>query len=383
MSLIEFNYFVDLLIQAVMTEMPQDLPTSGSESPSPRAEIDSQSLLTSLRRKQGTWVEWGQACQKLQKAGYTPQTIFEETGFEPIHQNQVIVGSQVYTGLVDAAAPIPTLEHFERKGSDILYEFRILTQTERLAAAEFVVAKNLDLDSARDLAKAIKEWSRLNPLPAGFSALPGDVLAYQCWKVARQKSDLQERARLIARGLSLTQSETAREQLEKLLTDFTVIKTHPAPRWPFYQLESDDELPRVLPLVGQFPLTPADLRAIPLIEEIGPFQVVRFSGECAWVPVPGWQVIQNAEDAVGLLCESRQLPDVLPGKPGEVLVIIDRAQRQWQADSYFVIEREGQLQFQWFEAVPETPLLGRVILVMRPKKIFDEDVAKDPWQIDE
>jgi len=32
----------------------------------------------------------GGTCQQLQKAGYTPQGIFEETGFEPIQQNQII-----------------------------------------------------------------------------------------------------------------------------------------------------------------------------------------------------------------------------------------------------------------------------------------------------
>ena len=52
-----------------------------------------------LRQKQGTWVEWGQAIAYLQKNGYNPQDIFEATGFEPIQQNQVIVGSQVYNSM--------------------------------------------------------------------------------------------------------------------------------------------------------------------------------------------------------------------------------------------------------------------------------------------
>ncbi|MEY3404245.1 MAG: hypothetical protein RLZZ86_3867, partial [Cyanobacteriota bacterium] len=56
-------------------------------------------LLVKLRQKQGSWVEWGQAIAYLQKNGYNPQTIFEATGFEPIQQNQVIVGSQVYASM--------------------------------------------------------------------------------------------------------------------------------------------------------------------------------------------------------------------------------------------------------------------------------------------
>jgi len=60
-------------------------------SPSPE---NLEEILRSLRRKEGNWVAWGQACQKLQKSGYSPQAIFEETGFEPIQQNQVIVGDR-------------------------------------------------------------------------------------------------------------------------------------------------------------------------------------------------------------------------------------------------------------------------------------------------
>ena len=60
-------------------------------------QINAEELLRSLRQKEGTWVEWGKACQQLQKAGYNPQRIFEETGFEPIQQNQIIVAIPRFT----------------------------------------------------------------------------------------------------------------------------------------------------------------------------------------------------------------------------------------------------------------------------------------------
>ena len=44
--------------------------------------IDTDALLLMLRRKERNWVEWGKACQQLQKAGLKPQEIFEATGFE-------------------------------------------------------------------------------------------------------------------------------------------------------------------------------------------------------------------------------------------------------------------------------------------------------------
>jgi hypothetical protein len=362
-----------------MPETPDPVPTPNSAD----AQINADELFLQLRRKQGTWVEWGQLCQTLQKAGYTPQTIFEATGFEPVHQNQVIVAAQVYNSILAAGVPDAVRTHFEHKGSDVLYELRILTQAERAAVATLVLEKSLDMDEAKEASRAVKDFSRLSAPPEGFTNHPGDAIAYQTWKAARQKSDLQERSRLIARGLRFAQSDTARQKIEQLLTDFTVVPTAPSPQLPVYRLESDEDLPRVLPVAGQFPLTKADLQAVPIVDETAPFGMVQFSGTGAWVPVPGWQVVRLAEDPVVILWDSQALPTPLPGKAEVVLVIVDRSQRQWEAKSYFLTDQGEQLQIQWFEAAPETPLLGRVILVMRPKRVLDENYTNDPWQLDE
>jgi hypothetical protein len=349
----------------------------------PDVQPDVVELLRSLRRKEGTWINWGQACQQLQKAGYSQQQIFEETGFEPIQQNQIVVATQVYASMLSTGVSPAVQSRFEHTGSDTLYEFRILTQSERAAAATLVVEKGMDSEGAREVAKALKDFSRLSRYPEGFTADPGDAVAHHYWKLARQQSDLQARSRLIAQGLRFASTESARQQVEKLLTDFSTTRTRPVPLLPFYRLDSEEELPRILPVVGRLPLSTTDLQAVPILEEEGAFRLVKFAGNGAWVPIPGWQVILSAEDPIVLLCHSDQLPILPAGKPGEVLVVIDRAQRQWDADSYFVVDQEGQLQLQWFEETPDCPLLGRIVLVMRPKKILDEDFNKDPWQLDE
>jgi hypothetical protein len=365
-----------LLVLLNMSEFAQEPPQSSDV-------VDADALLQALRRKEGTWVEWGQACQKLQKSGYSPQTIFEATGFEPVQQNQVIVGAQVYGTLLSVGVSPEVQAHFAQRGSELLYELRVLTQTERAALAGLLFAKKLDVDAARDIVKAVKDYSRLPALPEGFSDQVGDAVAYHYWRLARQQTDLQARSRLIAQAFTFVESEAARRQIEKLLTDFSVVPAQQAPFWPIYRLESEESLPRIIPVVGQYPLTTADLQAVPLVEEVEPFRVVQFSGNGAWVPIPGWQVILNAEDPVAMLCNSQALPTPLPGNPEKVLLVIDRAQRQWDADSYFVCEGAEHLELRWFEQVPEHPLLGRVILVLRPKKILDERVTRDVWQIDE
>ncbi|MEO3706702.1 RuBisCO accumulation factor 1 [Trichormus azollae] len=342
-----------------------------------------QELLVKLRQKQGNWVEWGKAIAFLQKNGYNPQDIFEATGFEPIQQNQVIVGSQVYNALEKFGASEATRAYYGTRASDILYELRLLTQEDRAAAADLIFLHKLDVDEAREIAKAIKDFSRFSRPPQGFTKHPGDAVAYQAWKLARQNSDLQERSCLIAKGLRFVNSPTARKQIEQLLTDFTVIAQRPAPILPFFRLESDEDLPRIVPVVGELPLTPKDLRSVPIITEVEPFRIVKFAGEQAWVALPGWQVLKLAEDPVVIVASSDIFPNPIQTKIEPVIVVIDRAQREWDASSYFAFDNSGEVDFQWFETAPENTLLGKIIIILRPKKVLDEEFTKDCWQIDE
>ncbi|MBD2295008.1 hypothetical protein H6G06_16345 [Anabaena sphaerica FACHB-251] len=361
-----------------MTELP-----SNTQDPANTANDTAQELLVKLRQKQGNWVEWGVAIAYLLKNGYNPQEIFESTGFEPIQQNQVIVGAQVYSALEKFGASEATRAYYGARASDILYELRLLTQEDRAAAADLIFIHKLDVDEARDIAKAIKDFSRFSTPPEGFTKHPGDAVAYQAWKLARQNSDLQERSRLIARGLRFVHSPTARKQIEQLLTDFTVVPQRPAPILPFFRLESDEELPRLVPVVGELPLTPQDVKAVPIITEVSPFRMVKFTGEQAWVALPGWQILRAAEDPVVIVASSDIFPSPTQTYIEPILIVIDRAQRDWDVSSYFAFDNAGEVDFQWFETAPENTLLGKIIIILRPKKVLDEEFNKDAWQIDE
>ncbi|HEY9735829.1 MAG TPA: RuBisCO accumulation factor 1, partial [Trichocoleus sp.] len=92
----------------------------------------------------------------------------------------------------------------------------------------------------------------------------------------------------------------------------------------------------------------------------------------------------QAEDPVAILAQLNQLPNVPEDTPAEpVLAIADRAQRTWDADSYFLVDRADQVEIAWFQEKPELPLLGRLILLMRPKRILDENYTRELWQVDE
>jgi hypothetical protein len=341
-----------------------------------------QDMIQSLRRKEGNWVTWGKACQTLQKSGYSQQQIFEETGFEPIQQNQIIVAAQVYGTLETGGAAADVLARFEKTGSDSLYELRVLTQPERVAAATLIVERGLDSEGAAEVTKGLKDFARFKAAPE-FADYPSDAIAHYYWKLARQQGDLQARSRLIAQGLRFAKSDSARQQIEKLLTDFTITRSKAAPKLPFYRLESATDQPRILPVVGKLPLPTADFKAVPIVEEEGVFRLVRFSGVGAWVSLPSWQVVLGAEDPVLLLADSTELPSSVDTVAEEVLVMIDRSQRQWDEGSHFVVDQGGQIQVAWFEVAPTAQILGKVVLVLRPNKVLDEDYNKELWQIDE
>jgi Rubisco Assembly chaperone C-terminal domain len=65
------------------------------------------------------------------------------------------------------------------------------------------------------------------------------------------------------------------------------------------------------------------------------------------------------------------------------MVVVDRAQREWDNQSYFVVDAEGDLDIQWYPEEPKDKILGRVLLVVRPKRIFDEEAIKELWSMDE
>ena len=354
------------------------------------SEDAARDLIQQLRQKEGGWQAWGRACQQLQKGGHKPQSIFEETGFEPIQQNQIIVAVQVYDTIDDAELTAATQERFERSGSDILYELRILPQAKRAAAANFVVEKQLDALETREAARAIQEYDRLRELPEGFGPEAGDAVAYRYWTLARGKKDMQARSRAIAQALRFANSDRARQQVEQLLSDFTVVPTRPVPIVPFYRLESDDELPCLLPLLPSLDATAADLAACPSPEAAAenPFNILTLPAAATampWVALPGWSSVRAARSPVAIACNSDAFPNA-DGAVEPVLVVADRAAIAWTPRAYFAIERDGCLAFDWFAEEPEDPaaLLARVVFVLRPLKILESGlVIGDTWDLNE
>ncbi|MEA5535768.1 RuBisCO accumulation factor 1 [Crocosphaera sp. XPORK-15E] len=359
-----------------MNDQPQDTSNQLSEE-------EANQMLRSLLHKEGTWVDWGKTCHQLQQAGYNSQTLFEQTGFQASQQNLIIVAAQVYESLVISEVSEDLLSYYRGPKSDVLYELRILNQEQRAIVAQLAKDKGLDYLDTKEVAKTFQTFSRLPQLPPNFTLHPGDAIAYQCWKQGKQKKDLQDRTRLIAKGLKFAHSMTAREAIEKLLTDFTAIPQRSAPLMPLYRLEEQQEMSCIVPLVGTLPLSKNEVEGVRPLDKVGPFNSVSYSGKGSIVPLPGWQAVLKSVNPVAIFTPSDRLPQSIPGKPEEVLVLIDLAITDWDDNSYFLVEDEGELTFKWFSEQPSIPLLGQVVIVLRPKKIFDENNLLEAWQMDD
>ena len=361
-------------------------------TPVPTFPTDSEGLLKLLRHKDGTWVQWGIACQMLQKMGENSLAIFENTGFEPIQQNQIVVASQVYASLQVGKAADIVLAHFEQKGSDILHELRVLNQSERVTMATFALEKNLDVLEVKDVVKAIKEASNIANLPEGFTRNPGDAVVLQVLKATEGKIEPQERTRLIARGLRFAHSDKARQAIERLLMDMANPSKKKAPNLPIFRYDGEDNIPRILPIVGVLPLSVEKFQAVAKVTELAPFGIVHSTTEATWATLPGWFVVHQAEDGVIVACNSDTLKAVINqeivssvrDRAEDILVLVDRAQRDWDENSYFAIAGEdGNLKFACFVSQPAVELLGKVTLTLRPKRFFDEAASQDRWQFEE
>ncbi|MFN4270339.1 MAG: RuBisCO accumulation factor 1 [Thermosynechococcus sp.] len=345
-------------------------------------------VLQRLRRKEGTWQDWGAACQQLQKQGLSPQAIFEATGIEPIHQNQLIIALQVSQSLREA--PESVRAYFETQGSDLLYELRVLSAGDRLAVATLIVEKQLDLTAVHEVCRALKAVSYQKDDSEGFAESVGDRIGRYYWQLARQQRDLAQRSRLIAQGFRFVESATGRQALEKLLTDFTVVPAASQPRLPLYRLDSAEDLPYLLPVAGIAPLTAAAFNQVPQLTATGAFQFVSIPQPMTLVALPSWQVLLNAVDPVAVLWPAADLPTELPPTPEglpieQVLLIVDRGLPEWDRDRYLLLPSASTdtVQLTWCPEPPTVPILGQLLLVLRPPQVLDESINKEFWFFEE
>ena len=176
-------------------------------------------------------------------------------------------------------------------------------------------------------------------------------------------------------------SQSARNQIEKLLTELTAPPQRSAPALPVYRMEADEELPRTFPVAGKFPLETSILATVPTVEGLDAFQITHNNWTGGWVSLPGWKVLTSAAEPVGIIAPIDTLP-ALVGQPKESIVVLDRSVTEWDEFNYFAIDRDGLLAIEWFESPPTIPILGKLVLILHPKRPIEVGDTKDLWEIE-
>lgn len=135
---------------------------------------------------------------------------------------------------------------------------------------------------------------------------------------------------------------------------------------------SDDELfPRILKIAGAYPsLTPDELMS-PISSPSPPVGswVYEFTDLDGWgtVALPGSSVLNNAIDPVVMIATNTDL-GVSIVEEVEVLVVVDRGDRGFSPDSFFVFKTpKNDLSIMWCDEIPKDyVIMGKVVVCAIP-----------------
>ena len=132
-------------------------------------------------------------------------TVEAAAGIERVVQSAWIISAEVLASLAASPGfPDAALAHFRQAGGeDLLYEARYLEGDVRPGVALYMWENGLDAVEAGALARAMKEWERRPAEREGFSASPGDALAFKAFRDALECRDEESKAAALARGRAI------------------------------------------------------------------------------------------------------------------------------------------------------------------------------------
>lgn len=342
------------------------------------------------------WFEYAPLISSLYADGFTPPTIEELTGISSIEQNRLIVGAQVRDSILQCLHEPELIAAFDTGGAELLYEIRLLSTTQRVAAATFIIDRNIDSKGAQDLARAIKDYpSRRGDvgwLDFDYN-LPGDCLSFLYYRQSREnKNPSEQRTTMLLQALEVAQSEKAQKKLngelygekdeekEKEKKEEVKAIRIPVVRLKFGEVAGASSVV-VLPVCKAAEGEKKILEAPMEIIAGGDFKVVEAEkGWRRWVVLPAWNPVATIGKG-GVAVSFRDDRKVLPwdGKEEPLLVVTDRERKAVEADDgYYLVGADNGLKLEKgseLKAREVKESLGMVVLVVRPPREDDDD-----WQ---
>lgn len=314
-----------------------------------------------------------------------------------------MVAAQVRDSLIESNIEPEVLACFDQGGSELLYEIRLLSTSQRAAAARYIVEKGFDGKGAQDLARAMKDFPRRRG-DYGWDSfdyyLPGDCLAYLFYRQSREyKSPSEQRMSGMRQALEAAQSERAKAEILRDLEsggkeddiDLVAVVKIPVVRLKVGEVAGATSIV-VLPVCRAEEKEKEILEAPWKCESEGSFGVVvSDKGWKRWVVLPGWEPVRGlGKGGVAVaFSDARVLPWKVNRwyKEEPILVLADRETKEVEVDDgfYLVAVDDGVgLKVERGSSLKErgvTESLGNVVMVVRPpKEEYDDQLSDEDWE---
>ncbi|KAJ7533042.1 hypothetical protein O6H91_13G030800 [Diphasiastrum complanatum] len=366
-----------------------------------------QEQLNILKDREGLWHEYAAHIPSLTRSGFAPSSIEEATGLSGVEQNQIVVASQVRSSLAASGLDKAALDFFDVGGVGILYELRILSAHQRKSAAEVAVQRNMDAKDARDLARAVKDYSRRKNEEGwgAFSSSPGDCLAFACYRASNEHSkDEPERESILRRGLSFVESIAGRVKLLKALgveveeeveeekkDKLAEGKTENKTQVDIAELSLGETAGLVMLAVAE--PNPTSIEAAPHRGALGdgPFRIYRSETPWkTWVPLPAWEPVVAAAAPIALFFSNSKILFSQNSISSEksriqepILVVVDKGRLELEENTFYLVAEEmgdNVLSIQSGSSIIQNNRkpLARFLIALKPP--FEvPDLEEDAW----
>ncbi|GMH13212.1 hypothetical protein Nepgr_015053 [Nepenthes gracilis] len=393
---------------------PQNLYQPFRPPPSPLPpkyqNLDAAGRFEILSNRLGLWFEYAPLISALFQEGFTPSSIEELTGISGVEQNRLVVAAKVRGSLSESSHLGPeALSYFDNGGAELLYEIRLLSATQRAAAARHLVQNRLDAKGARDVARAIKDFTLRRGDPGWESFdnnLPGDCLSFMYFRQSREYNNPSEkRTAALESALEAAESDKAKKRvLQELQGKGEDRKEREGAddgvRVPVVRMKTGEVAAASKVVV--LPVCMAEEKEDGVL--IAPFEcrsegefgvMVSDKGWDRWVVLPGWEPVMGIESG-GVVVS---FPDAhaLPWKSNRwyveepILVVADRGRKDVTSDDGFYLVMKssdggssGSLKVERGLALKDMGIresIGMVVLVVRPPKEEVEDqLNDDDWE---
>uniref|UniRef100_A0A7C9AB55 Rubisco accumulation factor 1 C-terminal domain-containing protein n=1 Tax=Opuntia streptacantha TaxID=393608 RepID=A0A7C9AB55_OPUST len=388
---------------------PQNLYQPYRPPPSPPPEkyrtLDTAAIIDVLSNRLGLWYEYAPLISNLFRDGFNPPSIEELTGISGVEQNRLVVAAQVRESIAASPDLDPdTLSFFETGGSELLYEIRLLSASQRVAAANYVVKNKLDGEKARDVARAIKDFPSRQLVP-GWNRFdytkPGDCWAFTFFRQSREfPKNSEKRTAALTTALEVAETEEAKvavkEEMEGKPERGEEKKDDGFSRVPVVRLQLGEVAEATSVVV--LPVCKAEEREDGLLR--APFEcraegefgvVVSDKGWDRWVVLPKW--VPVAGIGPGGVAVAFPNARALPWRVNRsyekesLLVVVDRATKAVASDEgfYLVADNGGDeaamkvMRGSTLKQRGVTESLGMVLIVVRPPRDEDDRLSDDDW----